>query len=301
MEIRQLRHFIALAEESNFTRAAARVHIVQSALSTSIRSLEDELGAALFTRTTRQVSLTAAGEVFLDKARAVLDAVRESEDAVADTLGLRRGRLSIGTVHSLSAFIDLPALLADFHQRYPDIEVQLLQGSTQHLIDKVRSRQLDLAILPITEPPPELKTTLIVCEDMVFTCHPEHPLARHERLGLADITGQTFVDFEPAFGIRKLVDSAFAAQGLERRIAFEVSDLLTQLELVGHGLGVALVPETVARAHDSGLATVRLDAEICWELVVAYSPQGGEDELPDPAPAAFLDLLKAREALCPAS
>ena len=114
MELRQLQHFVAVAEEMHFTRAARRVNIVQSALSTSIRALEEELATKLFMRNTRQVQLTTAGRVFLDKARLALEAVREARDAVAAVQGLTRGRLAIGTVQSLPAFVDLPALLASF-------------------------------------------------------------------------------------------------------------------------------------------------------------------------------------------
>ncbi|PLZ03520.1 LysR family transcriptional regulator [Burkholderia sp. WAC0059] len=298
MEVRQLRHFVAVAEEGSFTRAAARVNIVQSALSTSIRQLEAELDARLFVRTTRQVTLTAAGEAFLEKARVALDVIRQGREAVTETTGLKRGKLGIGTVQSLPAFLDLPALLAAFHARYPDIEVRLLQGSAPHLVEKVRSRELDLAILPITDPPAELSTTTITCENLVLICPPGHRLAGRKQVRLADIAGERFVDFEPAFGTRKLVDQAFSAIGLERRVAFEVSDLLTLLELVVRGLGIAFAPQTIAQARRRELALVPIgDAEICWELVVAHTPQDAQDGLLDAAPRAFLELLSAEGRL----
>ncbi len=296
MELRQLRHFLAVAEEGNFTRAAARVHIVQSALSTSIRSLEQELGAQLFIRTTRHVMLTAAGEALLDKARIALDVISQGREAVAETLGLKRGRLAIGTVQSLPAFLNLPSLLAAFHNRYPEIEVRLLQGSALRLIEKVLSRELDLAILPSSDASEELSTTMITCENLVLICPPGHRLAEWKEVSLVDIVGERFVDFEPAFGTRRLVDRAFSALGVDRRIAFEVSDLLTLLDLVEQGLGIALAPRTVAEARRNELAVVPLgDAELCWELVIAYLPQGGvmADRL-DAAPNAFLKMLGAQ-------
>jgi DNA-binding transcriptional LysR family regulator len=296
MELRQLQHFVAVAEEQHFTRAAQRINIVQSALSSSIRSLEEELDAKLFVRTTRQVRLTTAGKVFLDKARIALDAVREAREAVTEVSSLQRGTLGIGTVQSIPPFLDLPALLAVFHSQHPAIEVRLCQGSTALLIEKVRAGQLDLAILPLFDPPADIATKLIACDALVLICAQGHALAGRSNLSLAAIAHEAFVDFEPAWGTRRLVDRGFAEAGIERRTAFEVSDLDTLLDLVAHGLGVALVPEAIAEARRSSLSIVKLaDPEICWELVVAHAVQGkAQNEVLDDAPRAFLDLLMAQ-------
>ena len=296
MEFRQLQHFVAVAEEQHFTRAASRMNIVQSALSSSVRALEDELGAQLFVRTTRQVRLTAAGRVFLDKARTALEAVREAREAVAELTGMKRGKLAIGTVQSLPAFLDLPSLLASFHAQHPGIEVRLCQGGATHLLDKVRSGGLDLAILPLFNPPNEIETTLIACEALVVVCAPDHPLAGRTGVPLAAFREDVFVDFEPAWGTRQLVDRGFAEASIERHIAFEVSDLNTLLELVRRGLGVALVPEAVAEARRPALGIVELAwPEMCWELVVAYAAAGKASQGPsDSVPRAFLELLLAQ-------
>ncbi|MGQ9365918.1 LysR family transcriptional regulator [Azospirillum sp. A39] len=291
MELRQLQHFVAVAEERHFTRAARRINIVQSALSASIRALEAELQAPLFVRSTRQVRLTAAGRVFLDKARAVLEAAREARASVSAVTGLERGTLAIGTVQSLPAFLDLPALLARFHALHPGIEVRLCQGGTDGLLDKVRGGQLDLAILPLCEPPAGIATTLIACEALVAACPPGHPLAGRENVPLAAVKDEPFVDFQADWGTRRLTDRAFLHAGVERHTAFEVSDLDTVLDLVARGLGVALVPEAVAEARGDALGIARLAApEICWELVVAYVAGPGAAPV-EGAARAFLDLL----------
>lgn len=299
MELRQLQHFVAVAEEQHFTRAARRINIVQSALSSSIRALEDELKAKLFLRNTRQVRLTAAGRVFLDKARVALEAVSDAREAVEAMQGLRRGSLSIGTVQSLPAFLDLPSVLASFHALYPDIEVRLCQGNSSHLAEKVRSGKLDLAILPLSDSIDGIATTMIACEALVAICARSHPLAGHENVNLSAFRDEPFVDFEPDWGTRQLVDRGFAQAGVERRIAFEVSDLGTLIELVAQGLGIALVPEPIAEAQQSRLGIIRLaEPEICWELVVACAAYEKNDEAPiDQAPRAFLDLLMDRAAL----
>lgn len=296
MELRQLQHFVAVAEERQFTRAAQRVNIVQSALSSSIRALEEELGAKLFVRTTRQVRLTAAGRAFLDKVRITLDSVRDAREAVVALHGLKRGTLSIGSVQSLPAFLDLPALIAAFHARHPDVEIRLCQGGSIQLIEAIRNGRLDLAFLPLCEPSGDITTTMIACEALVVACAPGHPLAGRADVTLATLRGEPFVDFESGWGTRWLVDRGFAEAGVERRIAFEVSDLDTLLGLVTRGLGIALVPEAIAEARRASLGIARLAApDICWELVVAYATGEKAEQGPsDHAPQAFLRLLGAQ-------
>jgi DNA-binding transcriptional LysR family regulator len=290
VELRQLQHFVAVAEEQHFTRAAHRVNIVQSALSTSIRALEDELEAKLFVRSTRQVRLTAAGRMFLGKALIALDAVRDARESVAAVRSLQRGMLSIGTMQSLPAFLDLPSVLAHFHAAHPAIEVRLCQGEPSDLVERVRNGRLDLAILPMSEPPGGVGTRMIACEALMVACAPDHPLAGQSDVNLAALRDQPFVDFEPDWGTRRLIDRAFLGAGVERQIAFEVSDLDTLLELVARGLGIALVPEAIAEARRPSIGVAHLAGpEICWELVVAYV--AGDDGPADPAPSHFLQLL----------
>jgi DNA-binding transcriptional LysR family regulator len=292
LEIRQLKHFVAVAEEKNFTKAAQRMNIVQSALSNSIRLLEEELDAKLFVRSTRQVRLTDAGQMLLDKARIALESIQDARDAVAAVRKLERGKLSIGTVQSLPAFLDLPSLIEKFHAEYPGIEVRLRQGSSTELIEKIRSGRLDLAFLPLSESPTDIKTDMIACEALVAGCAPGHPLAGANNVSLTALKDEPFVDFEPDWGTRKLVDQGFFGAGISRHIAFEVSDLETLLELVSRGMGIALIPEAIAEARKPSLGIAHLaEPEICWELVVAYLA-GGEDEgPPDHAARAFLNLL----------
>lgn len=298
MELRQLQHFVALAEERHFTRAARRVNIVQSALSTSIRLLETELDAQLVVRSTRQVNLTSAGKVFLNKAKAALDAVDDAREAVAAVQGLKRGTLNIGTMQSLPAFLDLPSLIEQFHAQHPGVDVRLCQGDSSLLLDKVRGGRLDLAFLPLSEPPTDVETTMIACEALVVACAPDHPLAGRVEVPLSALRDEPFVDFELDWGTRKLIDRGFMEAGIDRHIAFEVSDLDTQLELVRRSLGIALLPEAIARARRPAIGVAELAGpELCWEVVVAYRAGGDEESMPaDIAPRAFFELLRSTRA-----
>jgi DNA-binding transcriptional LysR family regulator len=297
MDLRQLEHFVAAAEELHFTRAARRVNIVQSGLSASIRTLENELGTQLFSRHTRRVELTAAGQILFEKAQVVLAAVRDARDAVTAVNGLQRGVLSIGTVQSLSAFIDLPALLGSFHALHPAIDIKLCQTSATHLMEKLLDGRVDLAFMPLFEPPKGLETELITCEGMVIACPRAHPLAGRKDVTLRELEREPFVDFQPDWGTRRLIDHAFAEARVMRRTEFEVGDLQVLLDLVALGLGVALVPEPIALARAAssngasiGLAHLR-EPRICWELVVAYAGNLVAGFPRNPAAKAFLALI----------
>ncbi|SON53928.1 HTH-type transcriptional regulator GltC [Hartmannibacter diazotrophicus] len=293
MELRHLQHFIAVAEERHFTRAAQRVHIVQSALSSSIRSLEDELQAKLFVRSTRQVQLTPAGQAFLEKAREAMRAIDTARDIVADVEGLRSGSLAIGTVHSLPAFLDLPSLIARFHATHPGVEVRLRQGDAPGLLEQLRTGRLDLAFLPLLDPPDNIVTGIVACEDLAVVTAPGHPLAGRKDITLADLARHSFVDFDIGWGTRPLVDRAFAQAGITRRTAFEVTDLETLVDLVAKGLGIALLPDALAETRRPKIAIAELGPEICWELVVAHTGDETTGRLPvNGAARAFLDLLE---------
>lgn len=144
MELRQVEHFLAVARNGSFTVAAQDAHIVQSALSASIRKLEAELGAPLFERTTRQVMLTEAGRALLPAANRLVADVVAARGEVSAVVGLSRGRVSIGTIQALSV-IDLPSQLGVFQKRHPGIQIHVRDGTVPELTAAVHNGELDLA------------------------------------------------------------------------------------------------------------------------------------------------------------
>lgn len=247
MELRQLELFVATAEEGHFGRAAERSNIVQSGLSASIRSLERELGTRLFNRTTRRVELTESGRALLPEARRVLAATASAREAVADVEGLERGTLSLGIMQSLVA-VRLPALLARFHSLHPAIDIRLRQAGAGLLLQDVREGRLELAFasFPDETPPAGLVGHELLNETMTLACAANHPLAEKASVSLADLRGEDFVDGHQDWGMRIANDRAFAAAGLDRHVAFEINDLQTILDLVADGLGVAILPRSLA-------------------------------------------------------
>jgi DNA-binding transcriptional LysR family regulator len=247
VELRQLELFVATAEEGHFGRAADRSNIVQSGLSASIRSLERELGTRLFNRTTRRVELTESGRALLPEARRVLAAMASAREAVADVEGLERGTLSLGIMQSLVA-VRLPALLAHFHSLHPAIDIRLRQAGAGLLLRDVREGRLELAFASFPEetPPAGLVGHELLNETMTLACAAGHPLAEKTSVSLADLRGEDFVDGHQDWGMRIANDRAFAAAGLDRHVAFEINDLQTILDLVADGLGVAILPRSLA-------------------------------------------------------
>ena len=287
MELRQLEHFVAVAEERNFTRAARRVHIVQSGLSASVRALERELGAALFARSTRRVELTEEGRALLGEARAVLAAADRARDAVAAVRGLLRGRLSVGVMQRVAG-VDLPATLGRFRERHPGVEIRLRQAGASVLAEDVRAARLDFAFVAV--PAAQLRGvthTPIVADPMLLACAPGHRLAGRRAVRLAALAEEDFVEFQPGWGVRIALDQAFAALGVERHVVCEVNDSPTLLDLVAHGLGVAVVPRVLATGRRD-VAFVELQGRApTWEVSLVTREDGALS-----APSrAFLDML----------
>lgn len=298
MDFKQLEHFVAAAEEQHFTRAARKMNIVQSGLSASIRALEQEMGAPLFVRTTRRVELTLAGRVLLEKAQVIIANVQDARRAVAAITGLERGTISIGTCGSLNSFFDLPLLLGQFHALHPAVEIRLCHGTATTLMAKVKEGHVDFAFFPLFEKSREIVTIPIASDTLVIALPGGHPLAGRANVALESLAEETFVDFQPEKGTRRIVDRAFANANVVRQTVLEVGDVQVLLDLVAQGFGIALVPKTFAcvRAASAGspklgIATLKKPS-IPWDLVAAYSGRAGVAQTRNPAVAAFTKLVE---------
>jgi DNA-binding transcriptional LysR family regulator len=258
VELRHLEHFVVVAEERNFTRAGRRLHLVQSALSVSIRSLERELDTQLFERTTREVRLTDAGRVLLPEARRTLDAAASAQAAVFGAHAGLRGTLRLGMMQVINV-VDVSSLIARFHAERPlvDIKPKTAPGGSAALISDVRRGTLDAAFAAVSGPDqPGLTVTTLACEPLLLGCLPDHPLARRAAVSVSELAGEPFVDYAPGWGPRTAADQLFAKAGVERSIGIEVPDASIHVSLVRAGLGLTILPESMIA--DAGLAGVPL-------------------------------------------
>jgi DNA-binding transcriptional LysR family regulator len=289
-----LRRFVVVAEELSFTRAARRLHVVQSGVSSVIAALERELGAVLFDRDRHAVALTEAGRALLPEARATLAAAQAAADAVAETTAGLRGTLSVGTMISTGP-VDVPRLLGRFHRSHPAVLVRLrtLPSGSVDLARAVADGALDLALLSLPgEPPAGVKIRPLAQEPMVLICAPGHRLASSGDTSVAALGDEAFVDFPVGWGTRAITDRAFAAAGVDRQVTFEVASYDIAAGLVGHGLGVAFVPASAAAGLDGvvrvPLASSRADSPaLTWRIQVATAA----GRRPSAAARAFLDEL----------
>jgi DNA-binding transcriptional LysR family regulator len=246
VNLRQLRYAAALAEAQSFTKAAGNEFVVQSALSQQQRKLEDELGVALFERTTRSVALTPAGEALLPLIHQVLagvDRIKFDAQALSGTIA---GRLTVGMMEVPSESLDVAALMATFHARYPEVTVTLRSGGSNRLIEAVRDRKLDVAVVGSNVLPPtgRLTVTELFTEPLVAVLPSSHELAAAPTVLLAELAVLPFIDFPPGYGLRHETDRGFAS--VPRRVAFEVTRVDEVIQFVSQDLGVALLPESVA-------------------------------------------------------
>ncbi|WP_097957160.1 MULTISPECIES: LysR family transcriptional regulator [Streptomyces] len=290
MELQQMRYVIAVAETNNFTRAAQRCLVVQSALSHQIARLEKELGTRLFERTSRRVRLTAAGAAFLPAARQCLEAAERAAAEVAAAVGEVRGRLTVGLIPTVAA-VDLPSVLKDFHRRHPKARVSLSVGASEDLVEQVRKGEIEVAFLgiPVTARPRGVQARELARERLIAVVSPDHPLAGESSVDLRRLASEVFVDLPAKTAGRAQSDLAFAAAGLTREVAFEVTNADYLARLVGAGLGVALLPPT----YVAGLARVTTIEVTDAPARVEYVVWGRESRTP--AAAAFLELLGIEE------
>jgi DNA-binding transcriptional LysR family regulator len=290
MDTRQLEYFVAVAEELNFTRAAARLFAVQSTVSAGIRSLEADLGTTLFARSTKSVALSPAGEVLLPEARLALEAVDRVRSAAAASSAGIRGRLRVGIFTNIG-FVDLPALFGEFHGMHPLVDLQLgasASGSTG-LADDVRRGRVDVAFmgLPVLDLA-GLEVLTLAETRFVAVLPSRHPLASRATVSLADLADERFVDTPPGFGNRVVIERAFAAAGIARTVSTVVSDLTEIPRFVAAELGIAVVPELTLDPPPGAVAVPLVGPAVEWQLSVISRPN------PSPAVAALLGLFEAR-------
>lgn len=285
MELRQLEHFLAVARHGSFTGAAREVHVVQSALSASVRKLEVELGSALFERTSRKVLLTEAGRALLPTARRITADVVAARGEVAAVQGLSRGRVSIGTIQTLTV-LDLPAELGEFRLRYPGVRIHVREGIMPDLANAVVAGELDLAYVAGEGPfDAELVRFGEWTQRMALVCHPGHRLAGRDRVRLAECGDEPFVEFLGS-SLQAMIARGFADAGVRLNRVCEATHVPLLIALVAAGLGVSIVPDVVAER--SGLPHARL-AEPA--LIRPIRLVGRSAELTNPAARALLAHL----------
>lgn len=294
MELRQIRYFVAVAEELHFRRAAARLHISQPPLSHHIGQLEQELGCRLLNRTRRRVELTPAGQTFLRDARALLHELDGAIETARRIASGQTGRLRISFVGSALLSI-VPSAIQRFRAVRPDVEIELRERSTVDQLRAVTGGTVDVGLIrPPIEPSDQLRAQHVMREQTVAVLPVDHPLTALRRVPLRRLASEPLVLFPrvQAPGFHDLLISSLATTGGQPRIVQYAPEMLTIVGLVAAGLGVSLAPASVARLALDGVTYRPLVGAPRSELVAIT--RAGEDA---PLVRAFIEHARARGIL----
>ena len=272
MEIKQLKAFVAIAEEKTFTAGAKRVHVTQAAVSMQIRQLEEEVGLPLFTRTPRRVILTEAGERLLERARRIMREHDSALDELAEIAGAEYGRLRIGSASAMFATAQLPAILEKLKDAYPAAEVSVASGTTKKLVDLIQNGDIDIAFVSLPIEASNIETELLYSDEVVAIAHPSHKYAGKEFISAAALANEDLILGERGGNTRRKVDEFFEAANVTPHIAMELSrqEAINKMVENNMGVGIAGAKSSAVDVADGRIVRWWVEgAEIKWNLGLA--------------------------------
>jgi DNA-binding transcriptional LysR family regulator len=288
MELRHLRTLAAIARHGSFTKAAEELHVAQSAISQQVRRLEAELGIELLRRTSRRVEVTSEGQVVLAYAHRVLAEVDGLEAELEELSGVLRGRVSLGAMWPTGTY-DLPRVLAAFHARHPNVVIHMIEETADDMLAMLRADELDCAFASV-EPDAigdEFAGTLLFEERLVVAMPPDHPLAAGTHVTFEALAGETLIAYREGSALRRRLERALGAAGVELHKAFFCTEMSAVRALASQGLGVAVLPESIAQQPGPEIAYLPLGAEpLTWPVSLIWRAARRQP----PAAKAFLGL-----------
>ncbi|WP_141430851.1 LysR family transcriptional regulator [Bacillus sp. 03113] len=254
MELRHLKYFITVAEQLHFGRAAEILKIAQPPLSRQIQQLEQELGILLFERSKRQVRLTDAGQVLLERAYQIFEVVDDSVRQVQRAGGGEKGKITIGFVTTASYDV-LPKILREYQLRYPDVEMELRELTTTKQIEALKKGELDVSFSRLPSDEKLLNKKTVLHETLIVAFPESHPFADKRKIHLSDLKNESFIIFPRHMGpnyydeiIKLCIDSGFSP-----RIVQEAKHMHTTINLISSGIGLSIVPSSVRRLKRQGV------------------------------------------------
>jgi DNA-binding transcriptional LysR family regulator len=256
MELRHLRYFVAVAEELNFTRAAAKLGIGQPPLSLQIRDLETEIGSLLFHRVPHGAELTAAGAAFLVEAKITLAAADRAKLAAQRAARGETGHLALGFTASATFNPAVTGIIRQFRARWPEVALSLIEMNSNWLMEKLVRGELDAAFIrPGLEDPAGVRLKRMADEPMLVALPAGHPLAAQSRVKLASLAGEPFIIFPRNMGLSLYTDILRACKeaGFQLTVTQEAPQIPSVVNLVAAGLGVSIVPKSLAKIEIDGV------------------------------------------------
>lgn len=284
MDLRQLRFFLEVAGCESFTRAAARLHIAQPALSIAIRKLEEELGVLLFNRRDRKISLTAAGEVLAQHAQVIQTDVAKAREDIAAMQGLLKGEVRVGLTPMLSSFF-FPQIISAFKRRHPALQISISGESAGNIQGKIESGEIDMGVIAGAVPA-GLESHHLVREEVVACVHRSHRFAGRKRMPLGELLAEPLIQFKEGYYLREMIDDRAAAAGVTAMVVAESNLFSLIRSLVKEELGLAFFLKMVV-ARDGEVAAVACEPPLYLDLAIAWKRHASLSR----ANRAFVDFL----------
>lgn len=289
MDLRDLRHFLAVAEERNFSRAAERLHMAQPPLSRHIKALEEELGTLLFVRTAKGVELTSAGETLLAEVPNLLALAQRAKERTRRAGQGLTGQLDVGLFGS--GVLDvIPRMLARFHTVRPEVRIVLHNMTKAEQLQALRERLLTVGFNRLVPAEEGLVIETVLREPLVVALPERHPLAAREQVRLVDLDDQPLILYPniPLRGLAQEVAEAFRRERLTLRVEQEVEDVLTAIALVASGFGLAITTQSATNLRLPGVVQRPLVARHLRDVELSCIYRRGD---PSPVLAAFLEVV----------
>ncbi len=272
MEIRQLKAFVAIAETKTFTAGAKQLNITQAAISMQIQQIEKEIGLPLFTRTSRRVIITEAGEYLLRRARKIL---REHDTAIAEiaeVAGAEHGRLRVGSASAMFATAQLPKILEYLKVKFPNAQITVSSGTSQVLVEKIMHNAIDVAFVSLPVDNANIITEMLFSDVMVAISHPSHPLAKKKTISAASLAKENLILGEQGGNARRMIDEFFDDAHVRPNVVMELSrqEAINKMVENKMGVGISGTKYVAGEIAEGRLISWKLEgADIKWDLGLA--------------------------------
>lgn len=291
MDLRDMRYFLAVAEEKNFGRAALKLHISQPPLTRQIKGLEDRLGTELFRLTPKGVELTDAGQILLDEVPNLLVLAERAQQRVKLAGKGLLGQLDVGIFGS--GILDvIPRILSRFHTERPGVKIVLHNMTKQEQLVALRERRIAVGFNRLVPKEPDLVIDTLMREPMMVAVNASHPLASKAQIGLSDLDNQPLILYPniPMRGLAQEVMDAFARRKLRLRVEQDVEDVLTAVALVASGFGIAITTQSATNLRLPGVVFRPMPKGQLPDVELSCLYRRGDTS---PVLAAFLDVVHA--------
>jgi len=286
MELRQLKHFLAVAQYGHFTHAAKSLNIAQPALSISIKKFEQLLGVPLFTRSDRKVELTQEGQVLMQHATKILQQVDDAKLAINEMIGLEKGEVRLGAPSMMGSYF-FPEIIMAFKSQYPKLKLVLVDAGTQSIREMLLSGELDIGVILEKDVPEELETDHLLRCEMLAVTGEGHPFANKPSISFSEFFSQDLVMFKPGYFHRDYIDKASKQYDHTLKLSYETNLLTMILNIVKREFAVTALLDLVTE-YEKGIVGTPFQEKIYLDLALAWRREGYQSK----ADRAFIDFVK---------